>query len=63
MSSDARLFDSAGICSTAKRVEVEVDLLFCAALAIMVKCFEMNRLDQGIRHFILSKGENLEDFR
>jgi hypothetical protein len=45
------------------KVEVEEDLLFCAALATLVKCFEMSRLYQGNRRSILSKGENLEDFR
>jgi hypothetical protein len=42
-------FLSAGIFSTVKAVEMEHDLQFYAALAILIKYFDWSRLDRGIR--------------
>jgi hypothetical protein len=60
---ERRSFRLFGIVSSAERVEVEENLLFHALPSTLVKDFEVNRLNQGIRCVLLVMAEYLEDFR
>jgi hypothetical protein len=55
-------FNSAGISSMAKMVEMEQDLLAYAPLATLVEHFEGNRLDQGMSLSTDFQMEHLEGF-
>jgi hypothetical protein len=43
----------------AKRTHANENLLFRVSLAALIKYVEMSRLDQAIRHIIVSQAEHL----